>query len=175
MDLDATTNCALREMVRFPVMTNLKNHTDNLSHGVLKPCQLTFNRKFEWLHESRSNADGSLSVSFLAEYAAAVQVDYVHALSRTIRADKHAVDPKTDYQVLRPKLTRDGVVAMVRERSRLQNMNFSEEDWNADVNKFIPFTCINFFNHRSPMTFDTQKAFNTHRKTCAGPVAGPRW
>merc|ERR1711940_405127 len=97
MDLDATTNCALREMTRFPVMTNLKNHTDNLSHGVLKPCQLTFNRKFEWLHESRSNADGSLSVSFLAEYAAAVQVDYVHALSRTIRGDKHAVDPKTSY------------------------------------------------------------------------------
>ena len=106
MDLDATTDCALREMTRFPIMTNLKNHTDNSSHGVLKPCQLNLNRKFKWLHESRSNADGSLSVGFLAEYAAAVQVDYVHALSRTIRSDLHTVDSKTDYQVLRPKLTR---------------------------------------------------------------------
>ena len=113
-----------------------------------------------------------MSVGFLAEYAAAVQVDYVHALSRTIRSDLHAVDSKTDYQVLRPKLTREGVVAMVRERSRLQNMNTTEADWNEAVNKFIPFTCINFFTHRSPMTFDTQKAFDTHRKNCVGLVAG---
>ena len=109
---------------------------------------------------------------FLAEYGVAVQVDYVHALSRTIRSDLHAVDSKTDYQVLRPKLTREGVVAMVRERSRLQNMNTTEADWNEAVNKFIPFTCINFFAHRSPQTFDTETAFNNHRKTCVGPVAG---
>ena len=160
-------------MVKFPVMTNLKNHTDNLSHGVLKPCQLTFNRKFEWLSESRSNADGSLSISFLSEYAAAVQIDYAHALSRTIRADKHALDPKTDYQVLRQKLTRDAMIAMMKERSRLQNMCCTDDDWNAALNEFVPFTCVNFFSHRSPQTFDTENAFNVHRKTCAGPVAGP--
>ena len=102
------------------------------------------------MHESRSNADGSLSVGFLSEYAAAVQVDYAHALSRTIRSDLHAVDPQTKYQVLRPKLTRDGVVAMVKERSRLQNMNSTESDWNEAVNLITPFTCINFYTHRSP-------------------------
>ena len=36
MDLEATTDCSLRELVKFQCMTNLKNHTDNLSHGVLK-------------------------------------------------------------------------------------------------------------------------------------------
>ena len=102
MNLEAVTDCNLRELVKFQCMTNLKNHTDNLSHGVLKSFHLTFNRKFEWLGKDRSNADDSLTVGFLSEYAAAVQIDYQHALSRTIRADLHAIDPKTDYVVIRP-------------------------------------------------------------------------
>ena len=172
MTFDAETDCTLRELTRFPVMTNLKNHCDNLSHSVLQTCQLTYNRKFEWLHKSRSNPDGSLTVGFLSEYAAAVQVDYAHALSRTIRSDYQAVDRKTTYQVQRPRLTREGVVAMVKERMRLQNMNSSESDWEAAVAEFVPLTCINFFNHRTPETFETKKAYEKHRMSCHGPVAG---
>ena len=172
MTMEATTDSPIREMTRFPVLTNLKNHTDILSHSVLKPCQLTFNRKFEWLDESRSNRDGSLCLEFLSEYAAAVQVDYAHALSRAHRSDLHAVDPQTKYQVVRPKVTREGVLAMVRERARLQNMNSTESDWNVAVNKLIPFTCCNFFTHRSPQTFVNETDYDKHRKSCAGPVAG---
>ena len=76
MDQDASTDCSLREMVKFQCMTNLRNHTNNLSHGVLKPCHLTSNQRFEWFSKERSNPDGSLTLSFISEYSAAVQIDY---------------------------------------------------------------------------------------------------
>ena len=112
-----------------------------------------------------------LSISFLSKYAAAVQIDYANALSRTIRADKHAVDPKTTFEVLRTKLTRDALLAMMKERIRLQNMCSTDDAWNADLNRFLPFTCVNFFAHRSPQIYETEKAWRVHREKCAGPVA----
>ena len=63
------------------------------------------------------------------------------------------------------------MLAMMRERSRLQNMGSTGEAWNADLNRFLPNTCVNFFAHRSPQTFDTEKAWRAHRVTCAGPIA----
>ena len=119
MDLNATTDCTLRELVKFQCMTQLKNHTDNLSHGVLKPCHLSYNRKMEWLGKEPSNEDGSLTLGFLSEYAAAVQVDLQHSLSRVIRADLYAIDPKTSYEVIRPRVNKE---AMVKERCRVQNI-----------------------------------------------------
>ena len=114
----------------------------------------------EWLGKSRSNEIGSLTLEFLAEYLAAVQVDLQHALSRMIRNDKHALDPNTKYRV-----------AMVKARSRVQNMVSSGEDWNTEVNTLTPRTCVSFFVHRAPLSFETDDKWREHRELCAGPVA----
>ena len=168
LDHDVSTDCALREMVKFQCMTNLKNSTTNLSHGVLKPCHLAYNKKMEWLGKSRSNQNGSLTLEFLAEYCAAVQVDLQHSLSRVIRNDKYALDPNTTYRVVRPKADK---LAMLKARSRIQNMVTSGEDWNSEVNIWTPNTCVNFFVHRAPITLETEEKWRKHRESCAGPVA----
>ena len=83
-------------------------------HRQPQPCHLAYNRNMEWLGKSRSNKNGSLTLEFLAEYSAAVQVDLQHALSRT---------------------------------------------------------CVNFFVHRAPISFETEEKWREHREQCAGPVA----
>ena len=168
LDYDVATDCKLHEMVKFKCMTQLKNHTDALSDGVLKPCHLSYNRKMEWLGKSRSNKNGSLTLEFLAEYSAAVQVDLQHALSRVIRNDKYALDLNTTYRVVRPKADK---LPMLKARSRIQNMVTSGEDWNSEVNIWTPNTCVNFFVHRAPITLETEEKWRKHRESCAGPVA----
>ena len=130
---------------------------------MLKPCHLTFNKKFEWLSKDRSNSDGSLSVSFLSEVAAAVQIDLQHALSRTIRNDLHAINPQTTYEVVRPKLNRDAVLGMMKERIKIQNMCCSGDTWNEELNKFLQWTCVNYFMHKIPKTFQSELAWREHR------------
>ena len=60
---------------------------------------------------------------------------------------------------------------MMKERIRLQNMCCTGEDWNVDLNRFLPWTCVNFFVHRNPQSFESEKAWKEHRVKCAGPVA----
>ena len=120
-----------------------------------------------------ATADGSLSVSFLSEYAATVQIDYQHALSRTIRADKHAVDPKTTYEVLRPKLNRDALLEMMKERIRLQNMCSTGNDWNVDLNRFLPWTCVTFFAHRAPRASSLRRPGRYTGRSVPGPWPAP--
>ena len=110
-------------------------------------------------------------MSFISEFSAAVQIDLQHALSRTIRNDLHAIDPETTYKVIRPKLDRDALLGMMKERCRIPIMCSSSEIWNEELNKFLPWTCVNFFMHRMPKTFLTEAAWREHRLQCAGPVA----
>ena len=93
-----------------------------------------------------------------------------HSLSRVIRADLYAIDPKTSYEVIRPRVNKE---AMVKERCRVQNMCTSGEDWNAELNKFVPLTCVNFFVHRALVSFENEQAWLEHREECAGPVPAP--
>ena len=93
------------------------------------------------------------------------------ALSRTVRNDLHALDPNTQYKVIRPKLDRAAMLAMMKERCRIQNMCVSGAVWNEELNKFLSWTCVNFFMHRLPKTFQTEDAWREHRVVCAGPVA----
>ena len=97
-----------------------------------------------------------------------MQVDLQHSLSRVIRADLYAVDPKTSYEVIRPRVNKE---AMVKERCRVPNMCTSGEDWNAELNKLVPLTCVNFFVHRAPVSFENEQAWLEHREERAGPVA----
>ena len=107
----------------------------------------------------------------ISEYSAAVQIDLQHALSRTIRNDLHALNPDMTYKVIRPKLDKDAMLAMMKERCRTQNMCVSGAVWNEELNKFLSWTCVNFFMHRLPKTFQTEVAWREHRVVCAGPVA----
>ena len=91
-----------------------------------------------------------------------------HALSRVIRNDKHALDPNTKYRVIRHMIDK---LAMVKARSRIQNMVSSGEDWNTEVNTLTPRTCVNFFVHRAPLSFEIEEKWREYRELCGGPVA----
>ena len=107
----------------------------------------------------------------IRDSSAAVQIDLQHALSRTIRNDLHAIDPETTYKVIRPKLDRDALLGMMKERIKIPNMCSTGDTWNEELNKFLPWTCVNLFMHRMPKTFLSEVAWRERRLQCAGPVA----
>ena len=112
--------------------------------------------------------DGVLSLAFLSDMAACLQVDVAHALSRTIYENK-TKEERRRYRIDRPA---PEFTAMFEARAPLVNTVDGDEKWQVQVNERLPLWCVNQFKHNRPAIMIDEEKFLAHRDTCA-PVAGP--
>ena len=166
LEVGPESNCNLRVCYKFQAEINLRNFTTPLQNSRMARCE--FDKRQEWMLRSRSNTDGVLTLAFLADMAACLQVDVAHALSRTVYEGLDT-EARAHYRINRPA---PATTAMFEARAPLVNTVDGDEKWQVQVSERLPLMCVNPFKHNRPAVMLDEEKFLSHRETCA-PVAGP--
>ena len=164
-DLDEGLFSQLRYAHNFQVVTRLQNF---ICSNQQEEMRRTYLRKRQTISSDGRSIDGKLTLGFLGEYAAAVQVNMLRSISLAKYEDLPDKDARVGVKIARPKPQTERFINL---RAEMPNVLFSTEDWNKQANKLTAIeepTCFNKLKHVDPMVFEDAVDMAKHTATCYG-------